>query len=72
MESVEGLGALAREVVSSVGEQPKGGGVVLGGDGGETVVVECGDADRDRVGPVVLAAVPGGQEPDSSRELGGE
>lgn len=49
VEAVEGLGALANQVVAPVGQQPKGGGVVLRPNVGQRVVVNGGDAYRHRI-----------------------
>jgi hypothetical protein len=70
MQAVEGLGADLDQVVAVFHEGTQGGDCGVDGSGIESGRGHCGDAHRDCVGLIGLAAMPGGQHPDSGSEFG--
>jgi hypothetical protein len=71
VQSVDRLGAGAHDVVAVLDHGAQRDDGVLDGGGAQPGRGQCGNADRDRVGVVVLATVPGGQHPNPSSQLGG-
>ena len=70
LEPVDGLDALAGQLVASVGEHPQRLELTIGGEHAKTRSAHGDDRDRVRVQGVGLAVVAGVEEPDPGGQLG--
>jgi hypothetical protein len=71
MQPVDRLGAGAYDVVTVLEQGTRRDDGFLDRRAAQSGGAQRGDADRDRVGVVVLAAVPSGQHPNPGGQLGG-
>jgi hypothetical protein len=71
VEPVHGLGAGCDHVVAVFDQGAQRGDRLVDRDGAQPGGAQRGHCDGDRVGVVVLAAVPGGEHPDAGGEFRG-